>query len=304
MVRRNLLFISISFIVLASNAANASTARRRTSVVRSSTTMKQSPVLEIRGGDIVKSNDAAKVATAVSLLQGAVSWLDPASALRGYGISTASSPFAELIMRHLGVILIQMGTIGACLFFNSNCSTQTALGAASLVSSVEIVRSILSKQHTTVGSGRLAPQLAILVQSLFVAYANLSNLKYSSMVNKINSICLMSLAIALAVAPESLTSAAWGVSNLDGKTIGMASGLGYWLFAYSVYIGALAWDMEKLVALVWNRVCILLIHFLPSKGEPIGVKKSKRTVLLVYQALILAGLVLKDGVRCLIRCSV
>ena len=244
----------------------------------------------VSGGVLVEKSTVAKVATAVSLLQGAVAWLDPESALKGYGIST--SPVAELIMRRLGIVLIQMGILGVCLFF-MNCSLQTTLGAASMVLAVEVVRSLLNNEQETIGFG-LVPQLVILLQCSVVAYINLSNQGCTPATNKFNAIFVALIALTFAVIPKWVLEVGWGMTIDDDRIIGMASGFGYWCLAYAIYIAGLAWDVEAIEALTWNRLFILLIHIIPSRGESIGMNKSKQTILFAYQALVFAGLVLQD----------
>lgn len=127
--------------------------------------------LALRGGVLVESKSVAKVATAVSLLQGAAAYLQPKEVCRGYGI--ALSPVAELIMRRLGLVLVQMGILGVCLFF-TDCSIETALSTASLGLAVDCARSLFNSEHKTIGFG-LGTQLVMLAQSSIVAYMNLSN---------------------------------------------------------------------------------------------------------------------------------
>lgn len=304
-MRRNL-FALFSLLLLAPSCISASTARQKAFVAHrpNPSVLSLNKPLEIRGGALVESASVAKVATAVSLLQGAVAWLNPASACKGYGISVA--PIAELIMRRLGLVLIQMGILGVCSFFK-NCSVQTTLGAASWCQSlgllVEIVRSLLGNEQETIGFG-LVLQLVILLQSSMVAYVNLSNQEYAPAVNKVNSVLVTLMSLTFALVPKRVLEISWGMNIDDERVIGMVSGLGYWCVAYAVYIAGLAWNVDVQKALTWNRLCILLIHFIPSRGKSIGMNKSKQLILLAYQALVLAGLVLQDGVSCWARCSV
>jgi hypothetical protein len=300
MGRRDLLGALVSLLFLSS--CGASTAPQNAFVVRrpftSAIQLKKS--LETRGGALLEKRRVAQVATVVSLAQGALAWLDPLKALDGYGIQ--ASPVAKLIMRLLGAALIQMGVIGLCLFF-TNCSLETTLGSASLGLVAEVVRSLKSKEHETIGFS-LGPQLVILIQSLFVSDVNLSNRKVAATVNKINATLVSIIALSFALAPKWVLDTCWGMHIDDEKLIGMVSGFGYWCIAYAIYIACLAWNLEAFRALTWNRLFILLIHVIPSRGESIGMNKSKQMILLAYQALILVGLVLQDCVSCLVRCSV
>ena len=301
MLGRNLLGALVSLLVISS--CGASTARQKAFVVHrpsKSVVTQLNKSLEIRGGALIEKQRVAQVATAVSLAQGAIAWLDPLRALDDYGIQ--ATPVAKLIMRRLGAVLIQMGILGSCLFL-SNCRLETTLGSASLVLSVEIVRSLIRKEYETIGFS-LGPQLVILIQSLFVSYVNLSNQEYSSTVNKMNAVFVSIIALTFALVPKWVLGTCWGMNIDDKRLIAMVSGFGYWCVAYAIYIAGLAWNVEAFRALTWNRLFILLIHMIPSRGESIGMNKSKQMVLLAYQAIILVGLVLQDGVSCLVRCSV
>jgi len=286
MVRRYLFALVSLFLV---EASDASTARRRTFVPRKPTIV-DTPMeksLKIRGGALVPKTSVAKVATTISLLQGAVAYLDPKSACESYGIST--SPVAEIIMRRLGVVLIQMGILGVCLFFK-NCSIHTAIGAASLGFVVEIARSLLQNEHKTIGFA-LGPQIIILLQCSTVAFVNLWNQKYADAVSKANAVWVMLNGILFALLPKWVLEVGWGWNSLvDGKTLGMVSGFGYWFVAYAAYLVGLAWDVEATKALTWSRFFILLIHVIPSRGDSIGMDKSKQMILLAYQAIIFATL--------------
>lgn len=308
--RRNLLSLVRFFgliSVIATNAAAAATSTSRQKAIVSRLTppaILKNKSLEIpRGGALVEKTNVAKAASAVSLLQGAVAWLNPTSALEGYGLE--SSPIALLIMRRLGMLLIQMGVLGVFLFFrNSTCSVQTALGAASLGFLVELARGLIQNDRKTLGSG-IGPQLVLLLGSIIVSYTNLSNQKYADTVNKVNAVWALVNGVLFALFPAQVLNKGWGVGNdLDLKTIGMVSGLGWWCVAYSIFLAGLAWDMEAVKSLTWSRLMILLIHVIPSRGESIGMNESKKMVLFAYQAIILVGLFVQDGISCLIRCSV
>jgi len=294
--------LAFSLLALFGDAASGSiTARKKTSVPRrQSESIATQKTFELRGGAFVEKTSVAQVATAVGLLQGAVLWANPQSACEGYGIST-HSPLAVLTMRRLGVLLVQMGLLGVP-FFNE-CSVQTTMGMASLGFVAEIARSVLKNEHTTIGFG-LVPQLAILAQCSIVSYVNLSKQKCASTVNKANAVWLTLSGLLFALLPKWILEVGWGMSNVDDSVIGMVSGFGYWFLAYAIYAGGLAWNVDAIQSLTWNRLFILLIHFIPSRGGSIGMKNSKKMLLLVYQSIILAGLVLQDGIRCLVRCSV
>lgn len=287
LVRRYLLALFSLFLI---GASNASTARRRAFVPRKPTSCSvDAPCeksLKIRGGALVPKASVAKVATTISLLQGAVAYLNPNSACESYGIST--SPVAEVIMRRLGVVLIQMAILGVCLFFK-NCSINTAIGAASLGFVAEISRSLLKNEHKTIGFA-FGPQVFILLQCSAVAYVNLWNQKCADAVNKANAVWIMLNGFLFALLPKWVLEVGWGMEHFDGKTLGMVSGFGYWFIAYAVYLAGLAWDVEAIKALSWSRFFILLIHLMPSRGDSIGMDKSKQMMLFAYQAIIFATL--------------
>jgi hypothetical protein len=75
-------------------------------------------------------------------------------------------------------------------------------------------------------------------------------------------------------------------------TLGLVNAFGLWFCAHAIYVTGLDWDMEAIKALAWSRMCILLIHLIPLKRESIGMNKTKRSVLLAYQAGIWAALAL------------
>lgn len=98
----------------------------------------------IRGGNIVfEKRTIAQLASAVSFLQGCSCWLLPGRTCRTYGIP--AQLIHEWAMRQVGIILLQFGLVGGCLF-SKRCSLNTSIGVATLIRCGESCRSLLTNE--------------------------------------------------------------------------------------------------------------------------------------------------------------
>jgi hypothetical protein len=250
-------------------------------------TVKRPPLkrqLDHRGGSLLDKVNVARLATTVSIVQGSFCWLFPFRTCLTYGLE--ASPLQEFIMRRVGVILLQFGVAGFCLFYK-NCSIDFSLGVSTIVKILDRCREMLSGGASkTIEFGAKSHFIPLAVDS-FISYAALSNQKYTRTVNKAHAVMLLLKGIIWFSVPETVLR---GVNAVDVSVVKMVRGLGLWLISFSTFAGGLVLDIEPSRALAYSRVLVflrtLLVHFVGNTGK----FKTQQVLWLTYHAFIAGAL--------------
>jgi hypothetical protein len=143
--------------------------------------------LHIRGGNVVfEKRTIAQVASAVSFLQGCSCWLLPGRTCRTYGID--AQLIHEWAMRQVGIILLQFGLVGGCLF-SKRCSLNTSIGVATLIRCAESCRCLLTNEPKILGFAASSHNYSLVLNGV-LAYIALSSQPFADKVNKLRGLPL------------------------------------------------------------------------------------------------------------------
>ena len=244
----------------------------------------------IRGGNVVfEKRTIAQVASAVSFLQGCSCWLMPGRTCRTYGIH--AQLIHEWAMRQVGIILLQFGLVGGCLF-SKRCSLNTSIGVATLIRCAESCRCLLTYEPQILGFAA-SPHYYSLVLNGVLAYIALSSQPFADKVNKLHGVFLSLSGLMVTLQPRKMLELA-GFQSFDRILLKLIRGYGLWVLSLSIFLGGLAWDVEPKRALAFSRVLILfrtlMVHFVLNRS---GTFNAKQVPWLIYHALI-ATLLLVD----------
>jgi hypothetical protein len=293
---RRLIFtlLSICLIGVVAKDTNAfpkvSSFRRNTPIERRRVVpRKRVDELHIRGGNVVlEKRTIAQVTSAVSFLQGCSCWLIPGRTCRTYGIH--AQVIHEWAMRQVGIILLQFGLVGGCLF-SKRCSLNTSIGVSTLIRCAESCRCLLTNEPKILGFSA-SPHYYSLVLNGVLAYIALSSQPFADKVNKLHGVCLSVSALATTLQPRKMLERA-GFLSVDRILLKLIRGYGLWMLSLSIFLGGLAWDVEPPRALAFSRVVVLfrtlMVHFVLNRS---GTFNTKQVPWLIYHALIATLLML------------
>lgn len=253
---------------------------------------REEQLLHIRGGNVVfEKRTVAQVASAISFLQGCSCWLIPGRTCRTYGIHAAQL-IHEWAMRQVGIILLQFGLVGCCLFSNKRCSLNTSIGVATLIRCAESSRCLLTNEPKILGFAA-SPHYYSLVLNGVLAYIALSSQEpFADKVNKLHGVCLAVSGLVTTLQPTKMLELA-GFLSVDRILLKLIRGYGLWVVSLSIFLGGLAWDIEPPRALAFSRVVILfrtwMVHFVLNRS---GTFNTKQVPWLIYHVFIATLLML------------
>lgn len=247
--------------------------------------------LSVRGGGtIIDKSTVAQVATGVSSVQGALTYLAPESTCEAYGIKSPS-PLSKLIMRRIGVVLLGFGILGYASFFNKNLSIDHAIGLVGASWAIEFATMILSNELVAMGGKNDIHYLYVFIASAFAAG---SMSEYSALVSKVASIFYLLNALTVTLAPNKWREL-WQLPVSGDETANiMLVDFGLWFVAFAVFAVGLAWGVDPLEAFSYSRIAVLLrtvfMNFLTGAFQQVGMKQANQFLWLLYQSLIVIGL--------------
>jgi hypothetical protein len=286
---RRLILTFISFCLIGVVAKEVSLFRRKFPIQRRRVVpRRREEQLHIRGGNVVfKKRTIAQVASAVSFLQGCSCWLMPGRTCRTYGID--AQLIHEWAMRQVGIILLQFGLVGGCLF-TKRCSLNTSIGVATLMRCAESCRCLMTNEPQILEFAAL-PHYSLVLNGV-LAYIALSSQPFADTVNKLHGVCLFASGLVTALQPRKMLELA-GFLSADRILLKLIRGYGLWVLSLSIFLGGLAWDLEPPRALAFSRIVIflrtLMVHFVLNRS---GTFNTKQVPWLIYHALIATLLML------------
>jgi hypothetical protein len=206
----------------------------------------------------------------------------PGRTCRTYGIH--AQLIHEWAMRQVGIILLQFGVVGGCLFYK-RCSLNTSIGVATLIRCVESCRCLLTNEPKVLGFAA-SPHYYSLVLNAVLSYTALSSQPFADKVNKLHGVCLSISGLVITLQPIKTLELA-GFPSVDRILLKLIRGYGLWVLSLSIFLGGLAWDVEPPIALAFSRVVILfrtlMVHFVLNRS---GSFNKKQVPWLIYHALI------------------